>query len=197
MFGLSTILSVVQLAALFLLPRTPHFLVLKKRESEANAVLQKMGNGVGVRQHTSKYVGGGGKIMLSPLWIPEQHAGQTFHRPWSCDVLLQQLSGQPNILYYAIDVFEAVGFCDSTLASLATVGLGTEKVGATVISLCLVDRLGRRTLLMGGVVLMATSLAALNVFAWSRRTSRVGCSTRRPVLTPTSPPPIAVPSLTT
>ena len=80
-------------------------------------------------------------------------------------VLLQQLTGQPNILYYATDVFEAVGFCGSTLASLATVGLGTVKVGATIVSLCLVDRLGRRTLLMGGVILMATSLAALTVFA--------------------------------
>ena len=50
MFGLSTILSVVQLGALFLLPPTPHFLVMKKRELEASAVLQRMGNGVGVRQ---------------------------------------------------------------------------------------------------------------------------------------------------
>ena len=80
-------------------------------------------------------------------------------------VLLQQLTGQPNILYYATDVFEAVGFCGSTLASLATVGLGTVKVGATVVSLCLVDKLGRRTLLMGGAMLMSASLAALAVFA--------------------------------
>jgi hypothetical protein len=31
-------------------------------------------------------------------------------------------------------------------------GLGLVKVGATVVSLCLVDRLGRRTLLLLGIV---------------------------------------------
>jgi len=167
MFGLSTILSVVQLGALFLLPRTPHFLVMKKRESEASAVLQRMGNGVGVRQQLAN-------IRASMLEVEESSCSALFGSQNNMRgrlfiglglVLLQQLTGQPNILYYATDVFEAVGFCGSTLASLATVGLGTVKVGATVVSLCLVDRLGRRTLLMGGVILMATSLAALTVFA--------------------------------
>ena len=167
MFGLSTILSVVQLGALYLLPPTPHFLVMKKRESEASAVLQRMSNGVGVRQQLAN-------IRASMLEVEESSCSALFGSQNNMRgrlfiglglVLLQQLTGQPNILYYATDVFEAVGFCGSTLASLATVGLGTVKVGATVVSLCLVDRLGRRTLLMGGVTLMAISLAALTVFA--------------------------------
>merc|ERR1719481_104928 len=51
------------------------------------------------------------------------------------------------------------------LASIAAVGLGLVKVGATVVSLCLVDRVGRRTLLLLGVSLMAVSLLALTIFA--------------------------------
>ena len=37
-------------------------------------------------------------------------------------VALQQLSGQPNILYYATDIFQAVGFCGDSLAAMAAVG---------------------------------------------------------------------------
>ena len=167
MFGLSTVLSVVQFGALLLLPSTPHFLVMKSRDSEACAVLERMGSGVGVRQQLAN-------IRASRLEVEESSCSALFGSQNNMRgrlfiglglVLLQQITGQPNILYYATDVFEAVGFCGSTLASLATVGLGLVKVGATVVSLCLVDRLGRRTLLMGGVMLMAASLGALTVFA--------------------------------
>ena len=37
-------------------------------------------------------------------------------------VLFLQITGQPNILYYATDIFEAVGFCGESLAAMATVG---------------------------------------------------------------------------
>lgn len=167
MFGLSTVLSVVQFGALLLLPSTPHFLVMKSRDSEACAVLERMGSGVGVRQQLAN-------IRASRLEVEESSCSALFGSQNNMRgrlfiglglVLLQQITGQPNILYYATDVFEAVGFCGSTLASLATVGLGLVKVGATVVSLCLVDKLGRRTLLMGGVMLMAASLGALTVFA--------------------------------
>lgn len=44
-------------------------------------------------------------------------------------------------------------------------GLGLVKVGATVISLVMVDRVGRRSLLLAGSTLMAISLLALTIFA--------------------------------
>ena len=43
-------------------------------------------------------------------------------------MLFQQFSGQPNILYYASDVFKAVGFCTEFSSALATVFLGLMKV---------------------------------------------------------------------
>jgi len=137
MFGLSTVLSVVQFGALLLLPSTPHFLVMKSRDSEACAVLERMGSGVGVRQQLAN-------IRASRLEVEESSCSALFGSQNNMRgrlfiglglVLLQQITGQPNILYYATDVFEAVGFCGSTLASLATVGLGLVKVGATVVSL--------------------------------------------------------------
>ena len=55
-------------------------------------------------------------------------------------VLFQQFTGQPNIIYYAADVFRIVGFCGELSSTLASVGLGGMKVLATVMSLNLVDR---------------------------------------------------------
>ncbi len=43
-------------------------------------------------------------------------------------VLAQQLTGQPNVIYYAADIFKAVGFCTEFSSTLATVGLGSMKV---------------------------------------------------------------------
>ncbi len=37
-------------------------------------------------------------------------------------VVLQQVTGQPNILYYAEDLFQAVGFCGDVLSAMAAIG---------------------------------------------------------------------------
>ena len=80
-------------------------------------------------------------------------------------VLLQQFSGQPNIIYYANDVFREVGFCTEFSSALATVFLGLMKVVSTVLSLVLVDRIGRRKALLSGVSAMMISVFTLAVFA--------------------------------
>ncbi len=36
--------------------------------------------------------------------------------------MLQQVTGQPNILYYAEDLFQAVGFCGDVLSAMAAIG---------------------------------------------------------------------------
>ena len=43
-------------------------------------------------------------------------------------VFFQQFTGQPNIIYYAADIFRIVGFCGELSSTLATVGLGIMKV---------------------------------------------------------------------
>ena len=81
-------------------------------------------------------------------------------------VLLQQFSGQPNIIYYAADVFKQVGFCTEFASTLASVGLGFMKVASTVVSLNLVDRIGRRPALLSGISVMAISVFVMSTFAF-------------------------------
>ncbi len=73
------------------------------------------------------------------------------------------LSGIDAILYYAPTIFSSVGFGGALGPILATVGVGTVNVLATVAAMGLIDRLGRRPLLIGGLVPMALSLIVLSL----------------------------------
>jgi sugar porter (SP) family MFS transporter len=73
------------------------------------------------------------------------------------------LSGIDAILYYAPVIFGHVGFGGTLGPILATVGIGTVNVVATIVAMALIDRLGRRPLLIGGLIPMAASLIVLAV----------------------------------
>jgi Na+/melibiose symporter-like transporter len=77
-------------------------------------------------------------------------------------VVLQQLTGQPSVLYYAASIFQAAGFAGDDGARVA-VGLGAFKLVMTLAAVALVDRAGRRPLLLGGVSGMTVALVALAV----------------------------------
>jgi MFS family permease len=80
-------------------------------------------------------------------------------------VTAQQITGQPNVIYYASDIFKAVGYCTEWSSTLATVGLGTMKVIATALSLSLVDRIGRKKCLTIGILVMGLAILTLGIFA--------------------------------
>lgn len=77
--------------------------------------------------------------------------------------VLQNLSGIDGILYYAPRIFQELGFSAGTAALAATFGLGLVNVLATIAAIAMVDRLGRRPLLIFGSGAMAIGLAAVIV----------------------------------
>ncbi|XP_005862232.1 PREDICTED: solute carrier family 2, facilitated glucose transporter member 10 isoform X2 [Myotis brandtii] len=82
-------------------------------------------------------------------------------------VLFQQLTGQPNVLSYASTIFHSVGFRGGSSAVLASVGLGVVKVAATLTAMGLVDRAGRRALLLAGCALMALSVSGIGLVSFA------------------------------
>ncbi|XP_036100789.1 solute carrier family 2, facilitated glucose transporter member 10 [Molossus molossus] len=82
-------------------------------------------------------------------------------------VLFQQLTGQPNVLCYASTIFHSVGFRAGSSAVLASVGLGAVKVAATLAAMGLVDRAGRRALLLAGCALMALSVSGIGLVSFA------------------------------
>nr|WP_052478407.1 sugar porter family MFS transporter [Kibdelosporangium sp. MJ126-NF4]CEL18125.1 Sugar symporter [Kibdelosporangium sp. MJ126-NF4]CTQ90646.1 Sugar symporter [Kibdelosporangium sp. MJ126-NF4] len=75
---------------------------------------------------------------------------------------LQQLIGINTIVYYAPKIMQAAGFGQST-AILNSVGLGVLSVVATLLEAKVVDRVGRRALLLLGAGLMVGSMLALGL----------------------------------
>lgn len=75
--------------------------------------------------------------------------------------VFQQITGINTVIYYAPKIFQLAGYSTAQQAIQATLIVGGVNVFMTVLSLWLIDRLGRRLLMLGGLVGMTASLAIL------------------------------------
>ena len=98
-------------------------------------------------------------------------------------VSLQQLTGQPSVLYFQESIFRDAGFGDS--AARASVIVGAAKLVATLTTVATVDQFGRRPLLLVGITLM---LGALLLLAAAVAYGSVDPLTQKLVLHPGWPP---------
>ena len=69
------------------------------------------------------------------------------------------MTGQPSVLYYQDSIFRDAGF--GSFAAYASVIVGAAKLVATLFTVCVVDRYGRRPLLFAGISLMLVALLVL------------------------------------
>lgn len=76
----------------------------------------------------------------------------------------QQLSGINVIIYYAPIIFHSLGFSDVVTQILATVGIGVVNMLVTILAILIIDKIGRRKLLLFGFFGTFLSLGALAVF---------------------------------
>ncbi|CAN6922543.1 hypothetical protein Bca4012_091633 [Brassica carinata] len=79
-------------------------------------------------------------------------------------VLLQQITGQPSVLYYAPSILQTAGFSAATDATRISILLGLLKLVMTGAAVIVIDKLGRRPLLFGGVSGMVISLFLLGSY---------------------------------
>ncbi|KAM5557922.1 hypothetical protein ABKV19_024981 [Rosa sericea] len=79
-------------------------------------------------------------------------------------VLFQQITGQPSVLYYAASIFQSAGFSAAADATRVSILLGLFKLVMTGAAVLVVDRFGRRPLLLGGVLGMVISLFMLGSY---------------------------------
>ena len=146
------------------LPKTPQYLMMQKKDAQAEAIIKKLKLSTNVRQTMAD-------IRIS---LTEESSDRLCQSENNMNgrmligiglVVAQQLTGQPNTIYYTSDVFKAVGFCSEFSSTLASVGLGMMKVVSTAISLSIVDKIGRKKALMSGIAVMGAAVLVLGIFA--------------------------------
>ncbi|KAJ0080572.1 hypothetical protein Patl1_23861 [Pistacia atlantica] len=79
-------------------------------------------------------------------------------------VLFQQITGQPSVLYYAASILQSAGFSAASDATRVSILIGVLKLVMTGVAVLVVDRLGRRPLLLGGVSGIVVSLFLLGSY---------------------------------
>jgi len=77
--------------------------------------------------------------------------------------IFQQITGINTVIYYAPTIFKHAGYASTDSAIAATMGIGVINVLATLLSVWLLDRWGRRALLLTGICGMFLSLATIGL----------------------------------
>ncbi len=98
------------------------------------------------------------KVPWKALWLPHLRKAVWIGLGIS---VFQQITGINTIIYYAPKIFEVAGFKTAETAIFETMLVGIVNVVFSVIALFTLDRLGRRVLLITGLIVMSLSLAAL------------------------------------
>jgi len=166
-FGIAAAPALLFLFLLFGIPRSPRWLVTKGRFDEARRVLQMTGSPQPEAELTEIVE----SIDLEKLQAAEPVFAHKYRYPIFLAITLgmfNQLSGINAILYYLNDIFAAAGFSKLS-GELQTVAVGTMNLIATLFAMTLIDKLGRKTLLLIGSVGTAICLAGVSAIFFTNR----------------------------
>ena len=145
MLGIMVIPAALFAILLRSIPESPRWLVLNNRDEEAKRVFERTGetNAMAVIREEHE---------LSKTGIKESLFNGKYNRPILYAVILamfNQLSGINAILYYAPRIFEMAGF-DKSEAYLQPVYIGAANLAFTLLAMTVIDKFGRKTLLLIG-----------------------------------------------
>ena len=148
--GVSLLPALLFFGMLFTIPQSSRFLITKNSLDDALSVIREMGSEDPDRELES--------IRASMVRERQEAAAPLFRRSLRLPIFLaisiglfNQLSGINAILYYANDIFAAAGLSRMSTFS-QSIFIGLSNLLATFLAMALIDKLGRKTLLLIGSV---------------------------------------------
>ena len=170
MLGVEAVPAAIYAVMALFLPESPRYLLAKRGDlTGAIAGFRSLDATLSQEDAEARVAAIAGELTsTSEVSAGEVSAGKTAARPRSLGkpvllafliAMFNQLSGINVVLYYAKRIFELAGLGESA-AGLSSIGLGITNLAATMLGLALIDRAGRRTLLLIGSLGYIVSLGA-------------------------------------
>jgi sugar porter (SP) family MFS transporter len=166
MFGVAGVPALLFLAMLFVIPRSPRWLVTQSNLDEALEVLRL----TGVPQPKQEL----DEIVASVHLEQSDSADKLFSRQYRKPVILAitvgmfcQLAGINAILYYLNDIFALAG-ASKVSGDLQAVAVGATNLVATLLAMSVIDKFGRKKLLLVGTVGLAFCLTIISILFFTQ-----------------------------
>jgi SP family arabinose:H+ symporter-like MFS transporter len=164
--------AVLLFFSLFLVPESPRWLVARNRNDEAMKVLIKTSGAElaqselkEIQQTLKKQEESTFSDLLAPKIKPLLYIGIIL-------AVFQQITGINTIMYYAPKIFANVGQSNDS-ALLQTILIGGTNLVFTLVAMVLIDRFGRKLLIIIGSMGMMLMLAGLSALFFTDHTSGV------------------------
>ncbi|MBN1805289.1 MAG: sugar porter family MFS transporter [Sedimentisphaerales bacterium] len=168
MFGSESIPAVLLLVLLFLVPESPRWLTKQDRDDEALWILSRVDG----PEHAVSEL-----LEIKETIAHESGSLRQLFQPGMKIVLvigvvlavLQQVTGINVFLYFGTEIFKKMG-SGTNAALLQTVVVGAVNLGFTIIAIRMVDKVGRRPLMMAGSAGMGLCLFGMGMTAYFQKT---------------------------
>ena len=163
MVGVEAIPAFLYIIFVFMIPRSPRWLVSKGRFQEAEKVLAIIHPNMDIKSKLQE---------IKDLDAQELSGENIFMKKYRFPLILafliaffNQVSGINAFLYYAPRIFESAGLGQST-ALLSSIGIGVVNLIFTLLGVFLIDKLGRKQLMLYGSIgyIISLSLVAAAFF---------------------------------
>jgi len=158
MLGVGAVPAIFYFLLLLFVPESPRWLMRRSREEEALSVLRRVGG----EEHAQSELKEIKESLQNPIGSEKGSLGQVFSAPMKLVMIIgfgiaffQQITGINAIFYYAPMIFEMAGGGKDSAFLQASI-LGLTNLIMTLVAMALIDRLGRKPLLIIG----ATGLTA-------------------------------------
>ncbi|XP_044485651.1 probable plastidic glucose transporter 3 isoform X2 [Mangifera indica] len=164
-FWVSTIPAAVLALSMEFCAESPHWLFKKGRGAEAEAEFEKLLGGLHVKHSMAELSksdrGGEADVVKFSELISGRHFRVVFIG--SAIFALQQLSGINAVFYFSSTVFKNAG----VPSDFANICVGIANLSASIIATMLMDKLGRKVLLLGSFLGMAVAMGLQVIAATS------------------------------
>jgi MFS transporter, SP family, galactose:H+ symporter len=169
MFGLAVLPAAIFALGMIYLPESPRWLARRGQHDAARNILSRIRGNAQVDSELQEIESslahgeerGNWRDLLMPGLRPALIVGIGL-------AIFQQVTGINTVIYYAPMIIQSAGISSASGAILATAGIGIVNVLMTIVAMRLIDRIGRRPLLLAGIAGMVVTLFLLG---WAFRSA--------------------------